>query len=89
MPRDDEDQRFKRNITTSSELDYVRKMKYFYEDQLNHLSRMIGEETEFGVLITDRSLIKIEERLSDFEKKEKEIVENYRKFARKVEGVAI
>ena len=47
MPRDDEDQRFKRNITTSSELDYVRKMKYFYEDQLNHLSRMIGEETEF------------------------------------------
>ena len=89
MPRDDEDQRFKRNITTSSELDYVRKMKYFYEDQLNHLSRMIGEEPEFGVLITDRSLIKIEERLSDFEKKEKEIVDNYRKFARKVEGVAI
>ena len=87
MPR--EEGKFRRDVIKSSELEYVRKMKYFYEDQLNHLSRMIGEETEFGVLITDRSLIKIEERLSDFEKKEKEIIDNYRKFAGKVKGVAV
>jgi hypothetical protein len=50
---------------------------------------MIGKETEFGVSVTNKSLNMIEERLSDFEKKEKEIVDNYRKFARKVEGVKI
>ena len=87
MPRDEG--KFRRDVIKSSELEYVRKMKYFYEEQLNHLSRMIGQKTEFGVLITDKSLNKIEERLSDFEKKEKEIVDNYRKFARKVEGVKI
>ena len=87
MPRDEG--KFRRDVIKSSELEYVRKMKYFYEEQLNHLSRMIGQKTEFGVLITDKSLNKIEERLSDFEKKEKEIVDNYRKFARKVKGVKI
>ena len=87
MPRDEE--RFRRKVVNSSELEYVRKMKYFYEEQLNHLSRMVGQKTEFGVLITENSLNMIEERLSDFEKKEKEIVDNYRKFARKVEGVKI
>ena len=66
MPR--EEGKFRRDVIKSSELEYVRKMKYFYEEQLNHLSRMVGEETEFGVLITDKSLNKIEERLSDFEK---------------------
>ena len=87
MPR--EEGKFRRDVIKSSELEYVRKMKYFYEEQLNHLSRMVGEETEFGVLITDKSLNKIEERLSDFEKKEKEIIDNYRKFAGKIEGVTI
>ena len=87
MPR--EEGQFRRKVVNSSELEYVRKMKYFYEEQLNHLSRMVGQKTEFGVLITENSLNMIEERLSDFEKKEKEIVDNYRKFARKVEGVKI
>ena len=87
MPRGDE--KFRRKVVNSSELEYVRKMKYFYEEQLNHLSRMIGKETEVGVSGTNKSLNMIEERLSDFEKKEKEIVDNYRKFARKVEGVKI
>ena len=87
MPRDEG--KFRRDVIKSSELEYVRKMKYFYEEQLNHLSRMIGQKTEFGVLITDNSLNKIEERLSDFEKKEKEIIDNYRKFAGKVKGVKI
>ena len=50
---------------------------------------MVGQKTEFGVLITENSLNMIEERLSDFEKKEKEIIDNYRKFARKVKGVKI
>jgi len=79
--------KFRRNVVNSSELEYVRKMKYFYEEQLNHLSKMIGQKTEFGVIVTDNSLNMIEERLSDFEKKEKIIIDNYRKFARKVKGV--
>ena len=84
-----EEVKFRRRVTNSSELEYVRKMKYFYEEQLNHLSKMVGKETEFGVSITSKSLNMIEERLSDFEKKEKEIIDNYRKFARKVKGVRI
>ena len=84
-----EEGKFRRNVANSSELEYVRKMKYFYEEQLNHLSKMIGQKTKFGVLITDASLIMIEERLSDFEKKEKEIIDNYRKFVRKVKGVKV
>ena len=87
MPR--EEGQFRRKVVNSSELEYVRKMKYFYEEQLNHLSQMVGQKTEFGVFITENSLNMIEERLSDFEKKEKEIVDNYRKFAGKVKGVRV
>ena len=50
---------------------------------------MIGEVTEFKVKVTPSLLAKVEERLSEFEKKEKKIIANYRKFARKVEGVTI
>ena len=64
-------------------------MIHFYSSELDDLSRKIGDETEHGVVVTVDMLERIEERLSDFEKKEKEIVDNYRKFARKVEGVAI
>tara|TARA_R100000458_G_C8186007_1_gene181349 strand:- start:219 stop:413 length:195 start_codon:yes stop_codon:yes gene_type:complete len=64
-------------------------MKQFYDKTLQDLGRMIGEKTEFNVTVTDTLLQKVEERLSDFEKKEKKIIANYRKFARKVEGVAI
>ena len=64
-------------------------MKQFYDKTLQDLGRIVGEETEFNVTVTDTLLEKVEERLSEFEKKEKQIIANYRKFARKVEGVEI
>ena len=88
MPTEEEG-RFERDIIEGSQLQYVRRMKYFYESQFNELSGMIGEETEFGVLITEKMLEKIEERLSDFEKREKKLVDNYRKCIRETEGVAV
>ena len=81
--------RFRRDVTSGSELNYVRKMIHFYSSELDDLSRKLGQKTEHRVVITTAILTKIEERLSEFEKKEKEILDNYRKFAGKVEGVAI
>ena len=89
MPGRDYEQEFRRELVNSSELVYVKKMKQFYDKTLQDLGKMIGEKTEFNVTVTDTLLQKVEERLSDFEKKEKKIIANYRKFARKVEGVAI
>ena len=89
MPERDREQRFRRGVVEGSRLQYVRQMKYFYESQLNELSKLVGEETEHGVVVTDEILQRIEERLSEFEKKEKEIIDNYRKFAGKVKGVKI
>ena len=89
MPRRDYEQEFRRELVNSSELHYVRKMKQFYDKTLQDLIKMIGEETEFKVKVTTTLLAKVEERLSEFEKKEKKIIANYRKLARKVEGVAI
>ena len=89
MQSGEEDQRFRRDVIEGSQLQYVRRMKYFYESQFSELSSMLGEETEFGVLITEKMLEKIEERLSDFEKKEKKLIDNYRKCIRETEGVAI
>ena len=82
-------QKFRRDVVDGSELNYVKKMIQFYSSQLDELSKMIGQKTEFGVLITSSSLGMIEERLSEFEEKEKRILDNYRKVARKVEGVKI
>ena len=84
-----EEGRFRRDVVDGSELNYVRKMIYFYSSELDNLSRKLGQKTEHRVMITTDVLTKIEERLSEFEKKEKEILDNYRKFAGKVEGVAI
>jgi len=81
--------KFRRDVVDGSELNYVRKMMFFYSSELDSLSRKLGEKTEYNVTITSDMLIKIEERLSEFEKKEKEIVDNYRKFAGKIEGVAV
>ena len=81
--------RVRKDVTSGSELNYVRKMIYFYSSTLEDLIKNLGKKTEFNVEITDDILIKIEERLSEFEKKEKEIIDNYRKFAGKIEGVAI
>ena len=73
--------RFRREVENSSELIYVRKMKNFYESTLEDLSKMIGKETEFNVTVTIKLLAKIEERLSEFEKKEKKIKEKYKRFS--------
>ena len=81
--------KFRRDVTSGSELNYVRKMIYFYSSTLEDLIKNLGKETEFKVKITNDVLTKIEERLSEFEKKEKEIIDNYRKFAGKIEGVTI
>jgi len=89
MQSGEEDQRFRRDVIEGSQLQYVRRMKYFYESQFSELSSMLGEETEFGVLITEKILEKIEERLSDFEKREKKLIDNYRKCIRETEGVAV
>ena len=89
MPGRDYEQEFRRELVNSSELVYFKKMKQFYDKTLQDLGKMIGEKTEFNVTVTDTLLQKVEERLSDFEKKEKKIIANYRKFARKVEGVTI
>ena len=86
MPARGDEQKFKRNVISGSELNYVQKMIHFYSSLLDDLSRKIGEETEYGV---PGSLTMIEKRLSEFEEKEKKLIKNYRKFARKVEGVKI
>ena len=86
MPGEGDREKFKRDVVEGSELNYVQKMIYFYSSMLDDLSRKIGEETEYGV---PGSLSMIEKRLSEFEEREKKLIENYRKFARKVEGVKI
>ena len=89
MPTEGDGQKFRRDIVNGSELNYVRKMVHFYSSMLDDLSRKIGEETEHVVLIKDDSLCMIEKRLTEFEDKEKKLVDSYRKFARKVEGVKV
>ena len=68
--------KFRRDIINGSELEYVRKMITFYSSLLDDLSRKTGEETEYGV---PGSLTKIEERVSEFEEKEKRLIKIYRK----------
>ena len=89
MPEERAEQKFRRDAVEGSRLQYFRRMIHFYEYQLDELSCMIGEKTEYNVTVTNEMLEKIEERLSDFEEKEKELIDNYRKLARKVEGVAV
>ena len=88
MPRRDYEQEFWRELVNSSELHYVRKMRQFYDRTLQDLWRMLGKKTEFNVTVTTRVLEKIEERLSEFEEKEKDLIDNYRKCVRETEGVA-
>ena len=73
--------KFRRDVENSSELIYVRKMRNFYESTLQDLGKMLGEKTEFNVTVTIGLLAKIEERLSEFEKKEKKIKEKYKRFS--------
>ena len=82
MPNPGDEHKFKRDVINSSELEYVQKMKYYYESQLDELSREVGDETQHGVVVTDNVLRMIEERLSDFEEKERMIIENCGEFIR-------
>ena len=86
MPAEGDEQKFRRDVVNGSELNYVQKMIHFYSSLLDALSRKIGEETEYGV---PGSLTMIEKRLSEFEEKEKKLIDNYRKCIRETEGVAI
>ena len=82
MPASTDRHKFKRDVINASELEYVRKMKFYYESQLHSLSRVVGEKTEHKVVVTDNVLKMLESRLSDFEQKEKKIIENYGEFVR-------
>ena len=81
------EQKFKRDIENGSHLEYVRKMKVFYEGLFSDLSSKIGQESEEKVVVTEKMLHKIEERLSEFEKEEKEIIDNCRRLIGEVEGI--
>tara|TARA_Y100000296_G_C4984430_1_gene162270 strand:+ start:127 stop:321 length:195 start_codon:yes stop_codon:yes gene_type:complete len=62
-------------------------MKTFYELLFDDLSRQLGNETEYKVKVTEKMLETIEERLSEFEEKERKIVDNCRQLLGEVEGV--
>ncbi len=79
MPGEQNNERFKRDVTQGSRLQYLSRMKHFYESEFNELSRKIGEETEYGVVVTERLVEIIEERLSFFEEEEKELLKIYKK----------
>ena len=78
MPGEQNNERFKRDVTQGSRLQYLSRMKHFYESEFNELSRKIGEETEYGVVVTERLVEIIEERLSFFEEEEKALLKMYR-----------
>ena len=78
MPEPGNNERFKRDVTQGSRLQYLSRMKHFYESEFNELSKKIGEETEYGVVVTERLVEIIEERLSFFEEEEKALLKMYR-----------
>jgi|TARA_B100000214_G_scaffold184719_1_gene133201 hypothetical protein len=53
----------------------------FYEDMLNDYVEREGEETENKVVITKKMLLKIEERLSDFEAMENNIIRAFKEYS--------
>ena len=53
----------------------------FYEDMLNDYSERLGEETENKVVITKTMLLKLEERLSDFEAMENNIIRAFKEYS--------
>ena len=78
MPGEQNNERFKRDVTQGSRLQYLSRMKHFYESEFNELSKKVGEETEYGVVVTERLVEIIEERLSFFEEEEKALLKMYR-----------
>jgi hypothetical protein len=53
----------------------------FYEDMFNDYVEREGEETENKVVITKKMLLKIEERLSDFEAMENNIIRAFKEYS--------
>ena len=78
MPGEQNNERFKRDVTQGSRLQYLSRMKHFSESEFNELRKKIGEETEYGVVVTERLVEIIEERLSFFEEEEKALLKMYR-----------
>ena len=81
MPGESNERKFKRTIINSTSLEYVQKMIRFYEDMLNDYVEREGEETENKVVITKKMLLKIEERLSDFEAMENNIIRAFKEYS--------
>ena len=89
MPERGNNERFKRDVTQGSRLQYLSRMKHFYETEFNELSKKIGEETEYGVVVTERLLEILEEKLSFFEEREKELLDMHKKNIIKTEEVLV
>ena len=81
MPGESNERKFKRTIINSTSLEYVQRMIRFYEDMLNDYVEREGEETENKVVITKKMLLKIEERLSDFEAMENNIIRAFKEYS--------
>ena len=81
MPGESNERKFKRTIINSTSLEYVQKMIRFYEDMLNDYVEKEGEETENKVVIKKKMLLKIEERLSDFEAMENNIIRAFKEYS--------
>jgi len=81
MPGESDERKFKRTIINSTSLEYVQRMIRFYEDMLNDYSERLGEETENKVVITKTMLLKLEERLSDFEAMEDNIIKAFKEYS--------
>lgn len=81
MPGESNERKFKRTIINSTSLEYVQRMIRFYEDMLNDYVEREGEETENKVVITKKMLLKIEERLSDFEAIENNIIRAFKEYS--------
>jgi len=81
MPGESNERKFKRTIINSTSLEYVQRMIRFYEDMLNDYVEKEGEETENKVVITKKMLLKIEERLSDFEAIENNIIRAFKEYS--------
>jgi len=81
MPGESNERKFKRTIINSTRLEYVQRMIRFYEHMLNDYAEREGEKTENKTVITKKMLLKIEERLSDFEAMEDNIIKAFKEYS--------
>ena len=81
MPGESNERKFKRTIINSTRLEYVQRMIRFYEHMLNDYAEREGEKTVNKTVITKKMLLKIEERLSDFEAMEDNIIQAFKEYS--------